>query len=88
MKKNLLAACTLLTAWYGSAQLLPELNHPNVNYPVRRSSYPHYLGDIKVELKKTKKGGIEGTVELPEGLTGTFRYGGITLDLTSGIRKL
>ena len=53
-----------------------------------KASYPHYLGDIKVDLKKTKKGGIEGTVELPEGLAGTFKYGDIMIDLTSGPRKI
>ena len=53
-----------------------------------KASYPHYLGDIKVDLKKTKKGGIEGTVELPEGLTGTFKYGGTTIYLASGVRKI
>jgi hypothetical protein len=53
-----------------------------------KASYPHRLGDVKVDLKKTKKGGIEGTVELPEGLTGVFKYGGVAIDLTAGVRKI
>lgn len=69
---------------YKSVSIEPafgKLNYINV-------SYPHRLGDIKVALKKTKKGGIEGTIELPDGLTGTFTYGGIALDLAGGVRKI
>ena len=69
---------------YRSVEIAPQLGKLNFI----KASYPHYLGDIKVDLKKTKKGGIEGTVELPEGLTGTFKYGGVTLDLISGVRKI
>ena len=53
-----------------------------------KASYPHRLGDIKVDLKKTKKGGVEGSIELPEGLTGTFKYEGKTLDLKGGVREI
>ena len=69
---------------YKSVEIAPCLGKLNFI----KASYPHYLGDIKVDLKKTKKGGIEGSVELPEGLTGTFKYGGTTIDLTAGVRKI
>ena len=69
---------------YKSVDIAPSLGKLNFI----KASYPHYLGDIKVDLRKTKKGGIEGTVELPEGLTGTFKYGDTTIDLNSGMRKI
>ena len=69
---------------YKSVEIAPELGKLNFI----KASYPHYLGDIKVDLKRTKKGGLEGTVELPAGLTGTFKYNGTTLDLTEGVRVI
>jgi hypothetical protein len=69
---------------YKSVEIAPSLG--KLNYI--KASYPHYLGDITVDLKKTKKGGIEGTVELPDGLTGKFKYDGTTIELTSGVRKI
>jgi hypothetical protein len=53
-----------------------------------KASYPHYLGDISVDLKKTAKNGIEGTVKLPEGLNGVFRFNNKTIHLTEGIQKI
>jgi len=67
---------------YKSVEIAPELG--TLNYV--KTSYPHYLGAITVDLKRTKKGGIEGTVELPAGLTGTFKYNGITINLTEGVQ--
>ena len=67
---------------YKSVEIAPEFG--KLNYV--KASYPHYLGAITVDLKKTKKGGIEGTVELPVGLTGTFKYNGVILNLTEGVR--
>jgi len=69
---------------YKSVEIAPELGKLNFI----KASYPHYLGDIKVDLKRAKKGGVEGTVELPAGLTGTFKYNGTTLDLTEGVRVI
>ncbi|MDD6209043.1 MAG: family 78 glycoside hydrolase catalytic domain [Bacteroidales bacterium] len=51
-------------------------------------SYPHYLGDIKVDLKKKGKNGLEGSVELPDGLTGTFKYNGMIIALKGGLQKI
>ena len=53
-----------------------------------KASYPHYLGDIKVDLKKTKKNGIKGTVELPKGLSGTLKFDGKIISLSEGIQKI
>jgi len=53
-----------------------------------KASYPHYLGDIKVELAKKAGGGMEGQVELPKGLKGTFRYNGKSIELTEGKQKI
>ena len=69
---------------YKSVEIAPELGKLNFI----KASYPHYLGDIKVDLKRTKKGGLEGTVELPAGLTGTFKYNGTTLDLAEGVSAI
>jgi hypothetical protein len=45
---------------------------------------PHQLGDIRVDLRKTDSGGLSGSVTLPDGLTGTFRWGGSVIELLSG----
>lgn len=47
-------------------------------------SIPHPAGEIIVELKQRRRDGIQGTVTLPDGLTGVFEYGGETLQLTPG----
>jgi hypothetical protein len=52
-----------------------------------KASYPHYLGDIKVDLKK-KGGGLEGSVELPKGLKGIFRFNGKTINLNEGVQTI
>jgi hypothetical protein len=69
---------------YRSVCIEPALGH----LKFVKASYPHYLGDIKVELKKTAGNGIEGTVELPEGLTGVFRFNNKEISLTEGIQKI
>jgi hypothetical protein len=48
----------------------------------------HPLGLIKVSLKKTKKGGLEGFVILPKGLTGKFTYKNITFELKQENNKI
>ncbi len=50
-----------------------------------KASYPHYLGDIKVDLYKTESGECKGEISLPEGLNGKFRYNGNTVYLKQGI---
>jgi hypothetical protein len=53
-----------------------------------KASYPHYLGDIQVELKKTLPNGIEGTVTLPAGLSGNFEYKGKKMVLKEGENQI
>ena len=49
-----------------------------------KATYPHYLGDIKVDLRKVESGGIHGKIVLPKGLTGVFKYNKKTMELTAG----
>lgn len=53
-----------------------------------KASYPHYLGDIKIELKRNAHNGVEGYVELPKGLKGIFRFAGKSMELTEGKQKI
>ncbi|EDY83499.1 Bacterial alpha-L-rhamnosidase family [Verrucomicrobiia bacterium DG1235] len=45
---------------------------------------PHALGLIEVDLRRSGRSGIEGTVTLPEGLVGNFIWGETTQVLVSG----
>jgi len=45
---------------------------------------PHPKGDIVVDLKRADDGGLNGSVQLPAGLTGTFKWNGTTIDLPAG----
>jgi hypothetical protein len=69
---------------YKSVEIAPSLG----KLSFIKASYPHYLGDIKVDLKKSGDNGIEGTVELPQGLTGTFRFNGKTITLKEGVQSI
>jgi len=53
-----------------------------------KASMPHPAGDIKVDLNKTGKTGISGSVVLPDNLTGTFLWGNKTLKLTGGKQEI
>lgn len=53
-----------------------------------KASYPHYLGDIIVDLRKKGDNGLEGSIELPNGLEGTFKYNGILIKLKGGLQKI
>jgi hypothetical protein len=44
---------------------------------------PHPKGMIRVKLRKTRAG-ISGEVELPEGVSGRFVYGGKEVELKGG----
>jgi hypothetical protein len=48
------------------------------------ASMPHPLGKIEIQLKRAKNDGIEGRIELPELLTGTFIWQGKEVDLKDG----
>jgi alpha-L-rhamnosidase len=53
-----------------------------------KGSYPHYLGNIEFDFKKTRNGGIEGFVTLPKGLKGIFVWQGKTMNLNEGKQKV
>ena len=53
-----------------------------------KASYPHFLGDIQVELKKNAENSIEGTVTLPAGLSGNFEYKGKKMVLKEGENRI
>ena len=69
---------------YKSVSIEPALG--KLNYV--KASYPHYLGDIKVELKKAGNNGIEGSIELPKGLNGVFRFNDQIVGLKEGVQKI
>lgn len=49
---------------------------------------PHPKGDIILKLKRIKKDGIEGTIVLPDGLNGKFRWNGKEINISSGQQKV
>ena len=53
-----------------------------------KGQMPHPLGDIKVDLKRKGKAGIEGTVVLPEGLAGEFVWNKKSAALKGGQQKI
>ncbi|MDR3260354.1 MAG: glycoside hydrolase family 78 protein [Tannerella sp.] len=69
---------------YKSVHIQPALG--SLKYV--KASYPHYLGDIKVDLKRKGTDGIEGTVELPKGLNGVFKWGNRVISLTEGTQRI
>ena len=46
-----------------------------------KGQMPHPAGMISFDLKRTGTDGISGSVTLPEGLTGTFKWNGKNIDL-------
>jgi alpha-L-rhamnosidase len=61
--------------------------HPNGLKHIE-ASMPHHKGDIGVDLKFDNKGGVAGTVKLPDGLKGLFIWDGQTLDLEGGKQSI
>jgi len=53
-----------------------------------KASYPHYLGDIIVDLKKSGTNGIAGSVTIPKGLNGVFKFNGKTITLKEGVQTI
>jgi hypothetical protein len=45
---------------------------------------PHPTGDISLNLKRKERGGIEGEIVLPKGLSGHFSWHGKTKRLKAG----
>ncbi|WP_373331205.1 alpha-L-rhamnosidase-related protein [Salmonirosea aquatica] len=56
--------------------------------PSVKGAVPHPNGMIEVSLKRKGKSGVEGTVQLPASLTGTFRWGQQTLNLKGGANSI
>jgi hypothetical protein len=52
------------------------------------ASMPHPNGFIKVMLKRNSSSGIEGTVDLPEGLNGKFVWNNKEMTLKAGNQKI
>ena len=52
------------------------------------SETPHGLGLIKTNLSFCSDGGVSGSVTLPEGLAGEFRWRGRVVALNSGMNKI
>lgn len=72
------------TPGFTSVSIKPQLG--NLNYV--NASYPHYLGNIVVHLKKTGAKGLSGNVMLPKGLSGIFEFGGKKITLKEGVQKV
>ncbi len=49
---------------------------------------PHPKGMILIQLERRGKGGIKGSITLPEGLPGTFTWGNQTLTLSPGLQQI
>ena len=58
------------------------------NLIVLDASFPHPLGDITMHLKKARNGTWTGEINLPKGLSGTFRMTGKTIKIKEGKQKI
>jgi alpha-L-rhamnosidase len=72
------------TPGFASVSIKPALG--KLNYV--NASYPHYLGNISVNLKKTGTNGLSGNIILPKGLNGTFEFKGKTIALQEGVQEV
>jgi hypothetical protein len=52
------------------------------------AKFPHPKGDIILRLTKDIKNKISGYIELPEGLTGMFKYGNAEIHLNGSKQKI
>jgi alpha-L-rhamnosidase len=52
------------------------------------ATLPHPAGPIQVHLERKGKEGIKGTVVLPEGIPGTFFWGGSSVRLNPGTQEI
>ena len=68
---------------FASVRIAPHLG------PLRRAEgrVPHPLGGIEVRLERTQAEGLSVEVTLPEGLEGTFAWGGRALRLRGGLQR-
>lgn len=81
---NVVAGITPAEPEYKSVSIEPSLGTLNSV----KATYPHYLGDINIDLKKTKDNGIEGMIELPKGLRGVFKFKDKITGLNDGVQKI
>lgn len=65
----------------GFSQVVIEPNPGSLTFI--KAVFPHYKGFVKVDLKFVK-GNVEGTVTLPEGLSGTFVWQGKSIAVEPG----
>ncbi len=81
---NLIAGIGPASVAYKTVHIAPALG----KLQFVKATYPHYLGQIEVDLTKTKRGGIAGRVKLPDGLTGHFTYHNKAIPLKAGIQQV
>jgi len=53
-----------------------------------KASMPHPNGTIAVEITKKSNNGVEAEINLPKNTTGTFIWGGKSVQLNSGVQKI
>lgn len=53
-----------------------------------KGALPHPMGLIRVELVRKNADGIQGTIQLPQGVTGIFTWKGKTRQLVSGTQAI
>ncbi len=68
---------------FASVRIAPHLG----SLPVLKATFPHPSGNIEVEYRK-RDGGLDATIKLPAGLTGTFVLHGQTQPLHSGVNHI
>ncbi|WPP53256.1 family 78 glycoside hydrolase catalytic domain [Catalinimonas niigatensis] len=69
---------------FASVQIAPALGY----LQEVSGSIPHPLGQLEVKLKRKGKVGIQGSVSLPEGASGTFVWKGKTIPLKGGKQEV
>ena len=70
----------------GFKSVVIEPNPGKLNFI--KTTMPHPLGDIKVDLIRKGKTGISGSVALPDNLTGVFIWNENKIVLTGGRQKI
>jgi hypothetical protein len=68
---------------FATVRIAPHLGH----LKWAKAKMPHPRGEIAVELQR-EGDGLAAKVTLPEGVTGTFEWGGKTVDLHAGVQTL
>jgi hypothetical protein len=81
---SLVAGITPAQAGFRSVNIKPALG------PLQQidASMPHPAGLIKVQLERTRKDGLKGSITLPEGIQGQFSWKGQDLLLKPGSQEI